>query len=492
MASFIGLDLGTSALKAVLIDADQIVLAEASAPLTVQRPHDGWSEQDPAAWIAATETAMDALAADHDLSAVQGIGLSGQQHGATLLDARDRPLRPCILWNDTRSHAEAAAMDADPSWRTVTGNIVFPGFTAPKLAWTKAHEPDVFARVARVLLPKDYLRLWLTGEAVADLSDASGTGWLDVGARDWSDALLARTDLGRAQMPRLVEGSDVSGALRPALAERWGMGRDVAVAGGAGDNAASAVGLGVARAGQGFVSLGTSGVMFTASERFHPAPESAAHSFCHALPGLWHQMSVHLSAADSLSWLSGVMGRPPAALVAEIGDLRAPGPVVFLPYLGGERTPLNDARIRAGFAGIAHAADAAALTRAVLEGVAFSLRDGRAALEAAGARLDGALLAVGGGARSEAWLAIIANALQTPVATAAGAEVGAALGAARLGMMAATGEGAEIATPPPVARVFDPDPALADAFATGYARFRAAQAAAQRYAAETSPTGPSS
>ncbi len=219
---YIGLDLGTSGLKGVLIDDDQRVLAEAVAPLTVSRPQEGWSEQSPAHWIAAAEAVMDQLAT-YGLSAVRGIGLSGQMHGATLLDSADEVLRPCILWNDTRSFEEAAELDADPQFRRLTGNIVFPGFTAPKLLWVQAHERAIRDRVAKVLLPKDYLRLWLTGEHVAEMSDAAGTSWLDVGARDWSDDLLTATGLDRSHMPRLVEGSEVSGELHPALSTRWGL-----------------------------------------------------------------------------------------------------------------------------------------------------------------------------------------------------------------------------------------------------------------------------
>ena len=235
---FIGLDLGTSGLKAVLVDDAQAILAEATAPLEVARPALGWSEQAPASWLDAADAVMQSLAAQVSLASVRGIGLSGQMHGATLLDANDDVLRPCILWNDTRSAVEAAELDADPKFRALTGNIVFPGFTAPKLLWVARHEPDLFAKLARVLLPKDYLRLWLTGEAVAEMSDAAGTSWLDVGKRDWSDDLLAATGMTRAQMPRLVEGWDVSGQVRDALAERWGLPKGVVVAGGGGDNAA--------------------------------------------------------------------------------------------------------------------------------------------------------------------------------------------------------------------------------------------------------------
>ncbi len=475
---FIGIDLGTSGVKAVLIDDAQRLLAEASSPLTVSRPHDGWSEQNPADWLSATEAAMAALAARRTLKGVAGIGLSGHMHGATLIDAADEVLRPCILWNDTRAAAEAAALDADPRFRAVTGNIVFPGFTAPKLDWVRAHEPSVFERVARVLLPKDYLRLWLTGEAVSEPSDASGTGWLDVGARVWSDDLLAATRLSRSQMPALVEGSAVSGKLRDSLAARWGLGAGVVVAGGGGDNAASGVGAGIVAPGAAFASLGTSGVLFAANERFRPDPETAVHAFCHALPGTWHQMGVILAATDALNWLGRLLGAEPAALTAGLGPLQAPGRTLFLPYLGGERTPWNDAAARGAFIGLDHATDRAAATRAVLEGVAFAFRDCRDALGATGTRVE-RLLALGGGARSDYWLAAIATALGAPVDVPAAGDFGAAFGAARLGMMAATGAGAEIATPPPVARSVAPDPALAAAFDAAHARYRTAAAAAR-------------
>jgi xylulokinase len=472
---YIGLDLGTSGLKGVLIDDAQAVLAEASAPLTVSRRHDGWSEQSPADWIAAAETVLDALSA-HGLSKVQAIGLSGQMHGATLLDQADEVLRPCILWNDTRSHEEAAELDGDPMFRRVTGNIVFPGFTAPKLMWVRRHEPRIWEKVARVLLPKDYLRLWLTGEHVAEMSDAAGTSWLDTGKRDWSDDCLAATGLTRAHMPRLVEGSAVSGKLRDALSSRWGLPKGVVVAGGGGDNAASGVGVGVVRAGDAFVSLGTSGVLFAANDGYQPAPETAVHTFCHALPGTWHQMGVILAATDALNWYAALVGDSAAALTGALTDLQAPGKTLFLPYLGGERTPLNDAAIRGAFLGLEHATDRVAATRAVLEGVTFAFRDSRNALAATGTKIE-RLLAVGGGSRSDYWLQAIATALDIPVHLPVAGDFGGAFGAARLGLMAATGAGAEIATLPPIARTITPDRSLTAAFDAGYARYSAAQTA---------------
>ena len=472
---YIGLDLGTSGLKGILMSEAQEVVAEATAPLNVSRPHEGWSEQSPNDWIAAAESVMDALAA-HGLGDVRGIGLSGHMHGATLLDAADQVLRPCILWNDTRSHVEAAELDDDPMFRRLTGNIVFPGFTAPKLMWVQKHEPALWAKVARVLLPKDYLRLWLTGDAVSEMSDAAGTAWLDTGARDWSDDLLTATGLDRSHMPTLVEGSDVSGTLRTGLAARWGLPSGVVVAGGGGDNAASGVGVGVVRAGEAFVSLGTSGVLFAANDGYQPDPASAVHTFCHALPNTWHQMGVILACTDALNWFAGLTGSNAASLTGDLGALQAPGKTLFLPYLGGERTPLNSASVRGAFVGLEHATDRVAATRAILEGVTFAFRDCRDALAATGTKLD-SLLAVGGGSKSDYWLRAIATALNCPVQVPVAGDFGGAFGAARLALMAATGAGAEVATLPAIARVFDPDPALKDAFDAGHARHIQAQSA---------------
>ncbi len=339
----------------------------------------------------------------------------------------------------------------------------------------RANEPALFDRVAKVLLPKDYLRLWLTGEHVAEMSDAAGTSWLDTGARDWSDDLLARSGLSRDIMPRLVEGSEVSGTLRPELARRWGIPAAAVVAGGGGDNAAAAVGMGVVKAGQAFVSLGTSGVLFAANDGYRPDPATAVHTFCHALPDTWHQMGVILAATDALNWFAGIAGADAAHLTAGLGDLRAPSRTLFLPYLGGERTPLNSASVRGAFLGLEHATDRAAATRAVLEGVAFALRDCRDALSATGTTIEH-LVAVGGGSRSDYWLAVIATALDMPLSIPEAGDYGAAFGAARLGMMAATGD-RTLATPPRITRTVEPDTALTGAFDEGYAHYRAASQA---------------
>ncbi|OCI93079.1 xylulokinase [Rhizobium sp. AC27/96] len=473
---YLGLDLGTSGVKAMLIDGNQKIIGSAHGDLDVSRPHPGWSEQDPAHWVRATEEAVAGLKAAHpkELAAVRGIGLSGQMHGATLLDADDKVLRPCILWNDTRSYHEAAALDADPRFRALTGNIVFPGFTAPKLAWVAKHEPEIFAKVRWVLLPKDYLRLWLTGEHMSEMSDSAGTSWLDTGKRKWSSELLAATNLDEKQMPTLVEGTEAAGKLRGELASKWGIGGDVVVAGGAGDNAASACGMGTVSHGAAFVSLGTSGVLFAANGSYLPKPESAVHAFCHALPNTWHQMGVILSATDALNWHSGVTGKSAADLTGELGEtLKAPSSVTFLPYLSGERTPHNDATIRGAFIGLGHESGRAVLTQAVLEGVSFAIRDNLEALRSAGTDIA-RVTAIGGGSRSRYWLASIATALGVPVDLPADGDFGAAFGAARLGLIAATGaDPVAVCTPPQTAGTIEPVASLKDAYADAYKRYRA-------------------
>ena len=458
----LGIDIGTSGVKVVLVDENGVLAASADAPLTVDRPRPLWSEQDPEAWWRATGHAVAKLRRDHAnaLAAVRAVGLSGQMHGATLLDEADAVLRPAILWNDGRSGAQCAALERDcPALRAITGNPAMPGFTAPKLLWVRENEPEIFARIRRVLLPKDHVRLRMTGEAVSDMSDSAGTLWLDVAARDWSDAMLAATGLSRDAMPRLVEGSAPGGALRAEVATEWGVPAGIPVAGGAGDNAAGAVGIGTVMPGRGFLSLGTSGVYFVANAAFSPNPERAVHAFCHCLPGMWHQMSVILSAASCLRWAAKLLGAADeATLLAEI-EANAPEPsaVAFLPYLSGERTPHNDPDAKGVFFGMTHDTDRATLGRAVLEGVAFAFADGQDALLGAGADID-TVSVIGGGSRSRLWGEILASVLNRPLTYHAGGEIGPAFGAARLARLAATGENpVDVCTPPPVTHVIAPD-----------------------------------
>jgi xylulokinase len=433
-----GLDLGTSELKALVMDADGAVLATAHAPLTWRQPQPGWAEQDAADWWQASVAACAQLraSAPQALDAVRAIGLSGQMHGATLLDAADNVLRPCILWNDTRSAAQCEALTRDcPELHEIAGNLAMPGFTAPKLAWVREHEPEIFERVATVLLPKDWLRLKLTGRKVSDMSDAAGTLWLDVARRDWSDELLAATGLTRAHMPSLVEGHEVSGQLTADAARELGLMPGIPVVGGAGDNAASAIGIGAVNAGDSFVSLGTSGVLFSVTDKHRPNVGEAVHAFCHALPGVWHQMAVMLSAASSLTWITRVTGHAnEGELLTKVATLSAAernAAPIFLPYLSGERTPHNDAAASGVFLGLRNAHEAAHLAYAVIEGVSFGLRDGLDAMRRAGSRVDEVQL-VGGGSRSTLWAQLLADVLQVRVLIGEASSVGGALGAARL------------------------------------------------------------
>ena len=475
---YLGVDVGTSGVKAIVLDEADAVIAQASAPLAVSRPQPMWSEQEPDAWWQATESAVLALPASAR-AAVRGIGLAGQMHGATVLAADDRPLRPAILWNDGRSHAECAEIERDePLSREITGNLAMPGFTAPKLAWLRHNEPTLFVRIRKVLLPKDYVRLMLTGEMASDMSDSAGTLWLDVAKRDWSDAMLATTHLSRDHMPRLYEGNQATGTVRPEIAARWGMER-VVVAAGAGDNAAGAVGVGVVHDGDALLSLGTSGVIFVATDQFRPNPARAVHAFCHCLPDAWHQMSVHLSAASCVDWAARFLnlGGPAEVFAAAAAAGAGCGEELFLPYLSGERTPHNDPHVRGAFLRADNDTDAGRLAAAVLEGVAFAHADGIDALREAGSRID-TLAVIGGGSRSRTWGRIIAAALNVRLQYLDSGEVGPALGAARLARMAVTGEAAAaVCTRPPVLETVEPDPALAERLAPKLARFRRAYAA---------------
>ncbi|SKA93592.1 xylulokinase [Thiothrix eikelboomii] len=471
----LGIDLGTSSIKAVLMNDQQVILGSNSQALAVTRPQVGWSEQDPADWLTAVDHALQTLQQAHPqaMADVQGLALSGQMHGATLVDAQNQVLRPCILWNDTRSYQEAAALDANPIFRQLSGNIVFPGFTAPKLVWVQKHEPALFAKLHKLLLPKDYVRWWLTGEYASDMSDAAGTAWLDVAKRAWSPELLASSGMRIEQMPQVLEGTAVSGYLHPRLAERWGIKQRVVVAGGAGDNAAAACGMGTVTAGSAFVSLGTSGVLFAATARYLPNPESAVHTFCHALPNTWHQMGVILSATDSLNWYAQIANQSPIALTQALGEnLKPPSRVSFLPYLSGERTPHNDAKIRGAFTGLSHADQQVDLTQAVLEGVAFAIRDNLAALKAAGSHLE-RVTAVGGGSRSPYWLKVLATTLNLPIDLPAEGDFGAAFGAARLALIAATqAEPFSVLTAPAVAQTIEPETQFIQAFNEAYAHYQ--------------------
>ncbi len=482
-STYLGIDLGTSELKVLLIDQQGQSVGSAGQALQVSQPYPQWSEQDPDTWMQALQAACASLRQQWPAAyaAVQGIGLSGHMHGATLLDADNQVLRPCILWNDTRSTQACAQLAAAcPQVQQITGNLVMPGFTAPKLLWVKQHEPQVFAKTAKVLLPKDYLRWHLVGDYVSDMSDAAGTLWLDVARRDWSDAMLTVTGLTRQHMPRLVEGNAVSGYLSAKTADLLGLRVGIPIAGGAGDNAASAIGLGAIHPGDGFISLGTSGVIFLTTEKFAPNPANAVHAFCHALPDAWHQMAVMLSAASCLRWVTQLTGSTNEAelltKVAQLTDAERAQAPLFLPYLTGERTPHNDAQASGVFMGLRPSHGAAHLGYAVIEGVGFGLLDGMNALRQAGGSAQ-QLQLVGGGSRSALWAQLLADILDIRIATYKVSSVGAALGAARLGQMAAEGSDAaaleRICTQHEVEKVYAPQLAAHETLMSRYARFTA-------------------
>jgi xylulokinase len=475
-STFLGLDLGTSGLRALLVDINGALIGSAEASYPSEKPHLGWSEQDPANWIAACKSViadLDALFPEQ-MRNLLGIATAGQMHGATLLDENGTVLRPCILWNDTRSHAEAADLDSKPSFREISGNIVFPGFTAPKLAWVKNNEPEVFAKTTTVLLPKDYLTYWLTGQFVTDMSDAAGTSWLNVSNRIWSDELVTQSGMAMDQMPRLLEGTDVVGTVSCEAAQILGLSDTVKVIAGAADNAAAACGIGALTDGQGFVSLGTSGVLLAGQSKCSPLPASAIHTFCHAVPDTWYQMGVILSATDSLNWLSSILGEPPQNLSDLMPqDLRAPSDLTFLPYLSGERTPHNDSTIRGAFIGLNTTTTHADMVQAVFEGVAFALRDSFEALQKTGTSLT-EVFAIGGGAQSEYWLKVVSTTLGLNLNIPKGQEFGAALGAARLAICGATSTPVhQVMTPPETTRTIRPTELLKPKFDAAYNRYKA-------------------
>jgi xylulokinase len=467
MTRLVGLDIGTTGVKALALSPTGEVLARAEEGYPFEVPRPGWAEQDPELWWRGAEAALAALG----LEEIAGVGLSGQMHGLVLLDDRERVLRPAILWNDQRTGAECAEIEQRLGLErliALTGNRALPGFTAPKLLWVRRHEPEVYERVARILLPKDYVRLRLTGERAIDAADASGTLLLDVPHRRWSDEVLAALEIPGEWLPPVLESPQLSGRTREG---------GVPVAAGAGDQAGGALGVGVDRPGPLSVVLGTSGVVFAALPEYAADPEGRVHALCHAVPGAWHAMGVMLSAAGSLQWLRDTVapGEPFAVLMdeAERWPPRAEG-LAFAPYLAGERTPHVDPTARGAFVGLSLRHDRGALVRAVLEGVAYGLRDSLMLLRALGVEPRSARVS-GGGARSDLWLRIVASVFDLPLERTA-AEEGAAYGAALLGGVAAgvfadVHEAVEATVR--VTEIVEPVPNWRDGYAEGYERFRA-------------------
>lgn len=477
MACFLGIDLGTSAVKALVVDERQSVRAAAEARLTVGHPAPLASEQDPEDWWRAVCAALEQIAASAPaaMEEIVAIGLSGQMHASVLLDAQDRPIRPAMLWNDGRAHVEADELKAlGAELAAELGVPALAGFTAPKLLWLARREPGTLARTASLLLPKDFVRLRLTGERATDPSDAAGTWLFDQAARRWSARAIAAIGIDAAWLPRIVEGSAASGALRPDIARRFGLRPGVVVAGGGGDTMVGGVGIGAVADGRAFVGLSTSAQLFVAADAHRPAPQHLVHAFCHALPDRWCQMAALLNGASVLAAVARLLGDADiAALLAEVeARPAAPTGLLVLPYLSGERTPHDDPHARGVIFGLSEATTRAELVQAALEGVAFSLADGHAALAEAGARIGSAGI-VGGGARSLLWTRLIANVLGIPLRVYAGAARGPAFGAARLARLALGVEDpAGVLAEPEVTQEVEPDPALTDAYRPRVAAFR--------------------
>ena len=439
----IGLDVGTTGARALAVAPSGEVVAEATASYPLLAPRPGWSEQRPEDWLQAAGTVLGAVTSRAGGAPV-ALGLTGQMHGSVFLDSADRVIRPALLWNDQRTHRQAQAMTerlGEGRLLEVTGNPALTGFQAPKLLWLRDEEPAAYDRVASVLLPKDYVRLWLTGERLTDVSDASGTLLLDLARRTWSEELLDRLELPAAWFPAVLESPALAGRLRADVAAELGLPPGLPVAAGAGDNAAAAVGTGIVREGLVSSSIGTSGVVFAHTDRARPDPSGRLHAFCHAVPGAYHLMGVTLAAGGSLRWWRELLAEVDGGLAYErLADLAAAVPagaegLLFLPYLNGERTPHLDPFARGAFFGLTSRHGLGHLTRALMEGVVLGLRDCLDLMAEAGVGV-GEVRATGGGARHPLWRQLQADVYGLPVRRPS-AEEGPAYGAALLAGVAA-------------------------------------------------------
>lgn len=477
MSRVVGIDIGTSGVKAVLIEDDR-ALAEANRKLAVSVPHPGWSEQHPDLWVDAVFACLDELSADGRLSEIRAIGLSGQMLGAVLLDRALKPVRPAILWNDQRAIDECALLlERVPDIGYRTNGAPDPGITAPKLLWLARHEPDCLDRASLLMLPKDYVRLALTGDVASEPTDAGGTELFDVAAGRWDAGLCAAAGWDEARLPAVIDTWQAAGTVRAALAARWGFRHTVTLAAGAGDNMAATIGVGAARPGDGVITIGTSGVACLVDGAFHPAPGKAVLTSAHAAPGTFLSMGVVMSATASLDWVARLTGKPAADLAGmaetvmqedRIGD--AP---LFLPALTGIRTPLGQPDMTGRIHGLHPSTDPAGLAWATLEGVAFQIADCVEAQTGAGVPLE-RLAIVGGGARSRLWVTMIASLLDRPAGLPAMAPVAAALGAGRLARVAAgLDDPTALSAPmPAMPDTIAPDPALARRLGERRLRFR--------------------
>jgi len=428
---YLGIDLGTSSIKTIIIDDADKKISETSQPIKTSSPRSLWSEQNPLDWLEAAEKAI--LSIPKKIrSEIKGIGLSGQMHGAVLLDNQNQLIRPAILWNDGRSHQECQELEKNfPELKKIIGNQIMPGFTSPKISWLKKNERINFSKINKILLPKDYLRFAWCGDYATDVSDASGTMWLDIKKRSWSENAVAATDISIEQLPKVFESHEITGVISKSISIKLGLPIIPFVAG-AGDQAAGAIGSSVVNVNDASLVLGTSGVVFIVTEGFLPNPKRGIHAFCHAVPNTWHQMAVILSAASAIDWCANLTGfdSPKQAYDAAEKKGHSDG-VFFLPYLNGERTPHNNPYAKSMLQGLKSTTDRAAIIHAGMEGVAFALKDGFDALIDAGGKCD-TITVIGGGSRSRYWGKIIANCLDKTLIYRDGSDIGPAKGAALL------------------------------------------------------------
>jgi xylulokinase len=484
MACFLGADIGTTNVKAILVDGRQRIVAAATAPLVTLRPRTGWSEQDPRTWWSAFVSACSRLSrqAPKQWREVASIGLTGQMHACLCLDEKNRPLRPAMLWDDGRAVAESTALaNTVPGLSNIAGVAAMPGFTAPKLLWLHRHEPHILQRTSHVIPAKDYVRLKLTGEHVTDVSEAAGCLLLDQETRQWSRALLEATGVTLAMLPRLVEGSQQAGVLTRAASRRLGLGPHTIVAGGGGDAAAGAIGIGAIEENQSFISLGTSAQYFRVRSNYRPHANPSIHVFAHCLPGRWYEMAALLNGASCLDWARRLLRlRSLDDALADVAKrFRSPAPLLFFPYLAGERTPYNDPSLRGMIVGLGHATSSIDLVQAVLEGVAFALAEAQSCLGEHGSPLS-PIGIVGGGARSLEWVQIIADVLGRELVIYRGAASAAPFGAARLARLAFTGETpGSVCVTPQTLRTLKPRPAAQLLYRKQMERFRQLQPALQ-------------
>ena len=437
----IGIDIGTSSTKAVVVDESGKVLFAGGPTYDFETPKPLWAENDPQRWWDATLECLRMISEKVDTSDIAGIGLTGQMHGLVLLDAEGNVLRPCIQWNDQRTVKQCEDLTSKVGFDNViriTGNPILTGFTAPKILWVQEHEPEIWAKVAKILLPKDYIRYKLSGAFATDVSDASGMSLLDVGARNWSSIMMKACGVNEEMLAKVYESPEITSTLHDELAEKYGFRKDLPIVAGAGDQAAGAVGSGVVKTGSVACSLGTSGVVFAQAERFAPEPQGRLHAFCAAVPGTWHYMGVQLSCAGSYQWFGDNLGF--GASFKEL-DKEAeevpPGSegLYFLPYLTGERMPHPDPLARGAFIGLTLRHSRGHLARSVMEGVTLGLREGLDMMKALGIKTQ-KVVASGGGANSPLWKQILADVFGSEIVTVNATE-GGAFGSAILAMVGA-------------------------------------------------------